>query len=83
MKRLLLAPFKLLWRATAPARESSDARLNMWFYSRIAPRVKALAAESTPGLDALVRELVRLQHRVDELEAKLAAAGLEERAKAG
>ena len=82
MKRLALYPFRVVWRATARLREDLDVRLNVWFYQRIAPRVKVLATESSPGVEGLTRELARLQMRVDELEAVLESR-MGETAKAG
>ena len=76
MKRLLrsaFAPFRMLFES--------------WFFSRVAPRARSISGDIVPGLDGLLRELTRLQDRIDGLELALAeqrSAKLDaERARAG
>ena len=58
-----------------------------WFFSRVAPRARAISGDIVPGLDGLLRELTRLQDRIDTLEVVLAqqrvATQDAERARAG
>jgi len=61
--------------------------LDSWMFSRVAPRSRSLSGDVVPGLDGLLRELTRLQDRIDALETAIAARRADgrdtERAKAG
>ena len=76
MKKLIKAAFRPIFRP-----------LDSWMFSRVAPRAKSISGEIVPGLDGLLRELTRLQDRIDSLESAIAARRADgrdtERAKAG
>ena len=87
MKRVLKFLLRPIWRASGPLRRETDRRIELWFSRTIEPKARQYAAEFTPGIDGLLRELVRLQQHVDELQATIDAMTVveatSERAKAG
>lgn len=85
MKRVLKFVLRPAWRATASLRREADRRFEAWFTRAIEPKARQYAAEFTPGIDGLLREIVRLQEEVDSLQATIEAlsANAEPRAKAG
>ena len=87
MKRVLKLLLRPIWRISAPLRSEADRRIELWFTRAIEPKARRYAAEFTPGIDGLLRELVRLQERVDELQAAVDALSVADasagRAKAG
>jgi len=87
MKRVLKLLLRPIWRASAPLRIEADRRIELWYTRAIEPKARRYAAEFTPGIDGLLRELVRLQEQVDALQATIDAMVVEDastgRAKAG
>lgn len=74
---------KLIKAALRPILRPFDS----WMFSRVAPRARSISGDIIPGLDGLLRELTRLQDRIDALESAIANRNAEsrdsERAKAG
>lgn len=62
----------MLGRLISPVLRAVDRRVHAWFLARILPKVRLRASEATPALEGLVREVARLQRRVDALEAAIA-----------
>lgn len=60
-------------RLLAPLTDEVHRRVHAWLSAKVEAKARAIATESTPSLEGLVREIVWLQHRVDELEAALVA----------
>lgn len=87
MKRVLKFFLRPFWRISKPLRCEADRRIELWFSRALEPKARQYAAEFTPGVDGLLRELVRLQEQVDTLQATIdamtAVEDVSERAKAG
>jgi hypothetical protein len=76
MKRLLKLPAKMLWRATwpirAPIMRKLDAMITRIFaQNRNLMHVCHVTEETSLLMDHLVRELVRLQLKVESLQATI------------
>ena len=74
MKRVLKAALRPIWRLAGPIRRPIARRIEDWFFLRVEPRARKLSGEIVPGLDGLLRELVRLQSELDRLQDALADA---------
>jgi hypothetical protein len=87
MKRLLKFFLLPIWRASGPIRVEADRRIESWFRRTMEPKARQYAAEFSPGIDGMLRELMRLQEQVDALQATIDAMRVgedaPERAKAG